>query len=257
MINLSASKVDCFMGCQKLFYWRYIAKPITPPDNKYFLIGNIAHRALELFYEKGFHKQPDTFKDNLSACLKSAFVKYDAMSLLKKNVFVKRDMEEIQNMMKSYLQNVLPTPTPNVSYVEKSFYISVEDFKIAGKADRVDFDQGNYIIVDYKTNGKAFTKKELEESVQLPTYKIWLDTLYKAQYPEYKAFGEYVYLKLTSGKKWKATFEITEDRVKDALEKYRFVKQQLNNKCSFKRNLKYKYCSPRCDYFFQCQKDGD
>jgi hypothetical protein len=260
VINLSASKVDCFFGCEKLYYFRYIAKPITPPDNKYFLIGNIAHNTLELFYSKGFHKRAESFKENLSSCLKESYLKYNLMGLLKKNVFVKRDVENIQTMMKGYLKNVLPTHLvdvqPNVAFVEKSFYITVDDFKIAGKADRVDFNQGNYTIVDYKTNSKAFSKKEMAESVQLPTYKIWLDTLYKKDYPNYKVNGEYVYLKLTSGKKWKSVFEITDELVEAALERYRFVRQKLNNGCEFKRNMSFKYCGPMCDYFAICKKES-
>ena len=257
MISLSASKVDCFLGCQRLFKMRYITKPFVPPENKYFVIGNISHKALELFYSRNFHQQPENFKLNLSACLKEAYKKYNVVEKLKKNEIVKKDIENIRTMMRGYLNVVLPTPAPKVAYIEKSFHIDVDDFMIAGKADRIDTVNDDFVIIDYKTNSRAFTKKELEESVQLPTYKLWLDRLYKESKPAYKVFGEYVYLKLTTGKKWKSTFEITEDKVEAALEKYRGVKRQLNNNCSFKRNMNYKYCGPMCDYFSICRKEGD
>lgn len=243
------------MGCPRLYGYRYVQKPFIPPENKYFVIGNVAHKALELFYQKSYHTYADNYKEHLSECLKLAFQKNNVEEKLKKNEVCKRDIESIRTMMKSYLHNVLPKTNPQVIYIEKSFYINVDDISIAGKADRVDMKDGNYVIVDYKTNSKAFSKKEIDESVQLPTYKIWLDSINKEK--NYKVFGEYVYLKLTSGKKWCSTFEITDDRVKDAVDKYKWVCQQLNNNKNFKRNLSYKYCGPMCDYFGICHKEGD
>lgn len=255
MIKLSASKVDCYMGCPRLYAFRYIERPFVPPENKYFVIGNVAHKALELFYQKKYHVVPDKFKDNLSECLKLALQKNDVVSKLKRNEICKKDIESIRLMMKNYLTHVLPKPTPNVLYIEKAFYINVDDINIAGKADRIDIKDDSYVIVDYKTNSKAFSKKEIEESVQLPTYKIWLDSLNKDK--KMKVFGEYVYLKLTSGKKWTSTFEITDAAVKNAVDKYKWVCQELKNNTNFKRNLSYKYCGPMCDYFGLCQKGGD
>jgi hypothetical protein len=238
MKSLSASKVDCFFGCARLFYYRYVAPPYTPPENKYFLLGNIAHSTLESFYDKGFHKQ-ENYQENLVKCLKDAYVKHNVLAGLKKNVILRKDVDNIRLMMKNYLNTVICNEDPpEVLYVEKFFNIKIDGVNINGKADRVDNISGGFKIIDYKTNSKAFTKNEIFESVQLPTYKLWLDTVKKNQ----KVLGEYVYLKLISGKKGRSTFEIMDEHVQHALDKYKQVQQELNNGCKFERNFSYKYC---------------
>ena len=49
-LTLSPTKVDTFYGCRRLFLYNYLRPPFPQKDNKYFAIGNIAHKALELFH---------------------------------------------------------------------------------------------------------------------------------------------------------------------------------------------------------------
>lgn len=254
--SLSPTKVDCYFGCKRLFKYRYIKAPFEVPENKYFLIGSIAHKALENFH-KGLPNSGSTdIRKLMSDSFRQAYQEYKVPDKIKSGLFVKNDVQSIHTMLKGYLEYYSGFASfPKTVFIERLFNVSISDVQVWGKADRVDKLDDCVKIVDYKTNSKPFTKNQIKESVQLPTYGIWLRRMGKIP-EDFPIYGEYIYLKHMGTKREAKTYEITDALIADAIEKYSRVVFELKNGAKFPRNTKYQYCF-NCDYKLYCNRDGE
>ena len=246
-MKLSPSKVDCFLGCKRLFLYRYIRK-LPSASSKFFLIGNVCHRALELFYSKATLENKDRWQELMEKTFKHSIEKYKAIEKRNTGFLQHSDLLSMKKMLKDYLNLMLSNGSfPVVESLEKRFEIKLDQLVIVGKADRVDKTEDGFVVVDYKTSSKPFTKKEANESVQLPTYGLWMHQLY----PDAKVYGKYIYLKHLNKKQ---KFEITKDVMAEAINKYTLVKFSLENGCSMVKNESYKYCFT-CEHKQYCNND--
>lgn len=258
-MNLSPSKVDCFFGCKRLFSYRYIEKPITPPFNKYFFIGNVVHKALELFHSKLDVVNDDQWGKLMSKAFKAALVKHNTKEALTKGKLERDKVPLMKSMLQKYLTYLKSQEEkPNTVSMEVLFGIPIASTKTYGKADRVDqVDENTIKVIDYKTSSRPTPKKEALKSVQLPTYGLWIkkhNTDFGGE--DKQVFGEYVYVRNLEKKSGIHTFEITDAMIADAIEKYTRVNFELSNGCKFEKNKDYKYCGPgKCDYYEYCRKD--
>lgn len=255
-MNLSPSKVDCFAGCQRLFYYRYIKK-IRTPENKYFFIGNLAHKALEIFHkaiaENGLSEGMSE-KKFLGKCFKEAYAKHNADSKLKSGLVTKQDLYNIKEMMLKYYKHLQNTGMPVVASVEKMYRFSVgSDITVFMKADRLDnLGDGKYKVVDYKTSSRPAPKKDELASAQIPTYGLWVsNTMPDVQ----EIQGEYQYLRHVDSKAGIRNYEITKAMMEEAKEKYIKTKERLENGCTFDQNFGYKYCGKICDFAKRCLQE--
>lgn len=247
-MKLSPSKVDCFLGCRRLFKYRYLDKLKRPPS-KYFTIGNVCHKVLELFYKKANLENKDRWKELMEKAFEhTAKNTYTVFEKKKTGFLQQADLDSMKKMLKDYLGLVVSNGgLPNIENMEKRFEIKLDQVVIVGKADRVDKVKDGFVIVDYKTSSRPMTKKEVAGSVQLPTYGLWMKQLH----PEATICGKYVYLKKLNKKQ---KFEITKEVMADAVEKYTRVKFSLENGCKMNRNSEYKYCFT-CEHKQHCNND--
>ena len=239
------------MGCKRLFKYRYLDK-VYRPASKYFLIGNVCHRSLELFYSKATLENKQRWSELMGKTFEHSIKTYKALEKKKSGFITQDDLYSMKKMLKDYLDLMLSNGNfPTIESREKRFEIKLDQVVIVGKADRVDRVKDGFVIVDYKTSSKPMTKKEVAESVQLPTYGLWMKQLH----PEAKVYGRYVYLKHLNKKQ---KFEITKEIIAEAVEKYTRVKFSLGNECKMVRNRSYKYCSMyTCEYWNLCEKDKE
>jgi len=244
-MKLSASKVDCFLGCRRLFLYRYINKLPAKPK-KYFLIGNVCHKALELFYTRATMDNKHLWSKLMAATFKHSLNKYHGFEQEKKGFIDRDDLYNMKEMLKNHLVYI-DGKLPVIESAEKNFTITINELIIRGKADRVDKVDDGFIIMDYKTSSKPLTKKDVTMSVQLPTYGLWLRQLY----PNEKYYGQYIYLRHL---KKKQKIELTGEIMADAIEKYTLVKFSLENGCKMVRNSAYKYCFI-CEHGMYCNRD--
>jgi len=248
-LTLSPTKVDTFYGCRRLFLYNYLRPPFPQKDNKYFAIGNIAHKALELF-----HSATSASHDKalMSSCFKMAYKAENAAEKLKNMLIDKNDLYSIKKMLKNYL-NYLENreETPNVVSVEKLAKVDIGGAVVWLKSDRVDLlGDSHYNVVDYKS-GKPATKKAELDSVQLPSYGHWIR---QSINKDAKISGEYLYLKFMDTKRGIHGYDITDEMMDLAEEKYSDVSNKLKNGCKYRQNFKYKYCN-FCDYKRHCLED--
>lgn len=255
-MNLSPSKLDTFYGCRRLFQYRYITKPFVPPMSKYFLIGNIAHSACEEFHKKSKIAQPlpvgsKVYTTIMGESFKYAFNTNNALLHLDHGIISDDDLFSIKGMLAEYLTYVKRAAFPNTVSLEKSFTVSFDGVKINGRIDRLDQYDDVYYVIDYKTNAKPMSKQEEKDSVQLPTYGLWIKSEKKNVK---KIVARYIYLKHV-GSGGIHDFEVTEDMIEQAKEKYRFVDSELRKSdCKFPKNSKYKFCFT-CEYKRLCRED--
>lgn len=254
MNHLSPSKVDCFFGCERLFYYRYIKK-IKTPENKYFLIGNIAHRALELFHgsllKEGSKAASMSPKKFMGKCFRKAHKDLKAKKKEEEGVITRADLLNIKDMLLKYMIHLDNKGMPKVKCVEELYKFPLNGITVWMKADRLDIlGDHDYKVVDYKTSSKPAPKKDELASVQIPTYGMWvLSSIDK----DAEITGEYQYLRHVDRKAGIRTYKITPEMMDAAKEKYVKVAADLScGKCKFKQNFKYKYCGRVCDFSERC-----
>jgi ATP-dependent helicase/nuclease subunit B len=251
-MNLSASKADVFYGCRRLFKYRYIKSPFPEPGKKAFIIGNIAHTALELFHHK-INRPKEDWPGIMGNCFKRAADRH--MAEEKVVIITKADLRSIREMMQDYLDEFRENPLPETISLEKFFSIKIGEVTVKGKADRVDRTKaGSIKVIDYKTSKRPLRVEEVFESVQLPTYAYWI----RSEYGEdVTVYGEYVYLRHLGTKSGHQKFRISEDLMEETAEKYKKIISELDNGCKFPRNEDFKYCGSNCDFYDFCMKDED
>ena len=251
--SLSASKVDCFFSCEFLFWQRYIVKPFVPPEKKAFLCGNIAHMALELFHKSANIDNKNLWKTIMRDSLKAAYEKYKVLDFIKDRTITQKEAIEVRDIIKKYLVQALVKPLPKIKHIEEFFSLKHNGVSISGKADRVDVLSPKAIkIIDYKTSKIPFSSDYAYESVQLPTYRLWLEGVYGK---DITFFGEYLFLKYIGTGRERQTFAITDDLVESALEKYQYLNNFIKEGKEYKKNREYKYCGKNCEYFELCHKE--
>jgi CRISPR/Cas system-associated exonuclease Cas4 (RecB family) len=257
-LTLSPSKVDTFMGCKRLYKYRYISVPFTPPQNKYFVIGNIAHKALELYHKERFNDKIGRlggWKRFMGECFKEAMKRENARKYLRDSTISKDDLLSIRDMLKNYVNHIKKTGAPTVALVEKLAKVNIEGIDVWLKADRVDsLGEKEYKVVDYKS-GRPSTKKGERESVQIPSYGLFIKQ-HVHKNPT-NIFGEYCYIKHLDKKNGISAHEVTQEWMDDAASKYKSVYNEITSgKCKFRQNFKYKFCR-FCDFKKYCLEDDD
>lgn len=249
MKALSASKVDCFFGCQRLFKYKYIDKVKTQVEPAYFAIGNIAHAALE-----EYHKSCRTKNNSvMEKSFKKALVSQKCMERVDKGELSLANLYNIKEMLVKYLKYIEKNKPGKILDVETFFTIKSDGVSIRGKADRVDLVDDSLVIIDYKSSSSVLSKKDILESVQLPTYAMWATKVYGNN----NVTGKYIFIKKLGPRGGGIReLEITEELVNKAKEKYMVVWDALKTKETYTRNQGYKYCF-NCEYKQMCNSDPE
>ena len=183
IIKLSASSVKTYNQCNLRYYYNYIAK-IPRQEWDHLLLGNLCHRALELFHRE--YLENGLNGNSLNKLMTKSF------SLAKKEFIgiAEASIVEAKSLLGDYLKNVIKNGMPLVKGIETSFdFALTDDIIIRGFLDRLDIlKDGTFHIVDYKTTKNV----KYLEPFQLLMYGLWL----KHEYPEIQKFkASYVLLR--------------------------------------------------------------
>lgn len=208
--KLSVSSIKTYEDCPKKYWYGYVEKP--PIEKKAWVhleFGSCLHLALEKFHEFLMETPlPQTEYSGLMKKCMEAAVKDFNQELLAPEV------QNMQVIMQSYLNDIKANGLPNVLWVEKPFDITIGNFYLKGFMDRVDqVGPGAYKVVDYKTSkNPAYLDK-----FQLQTYAMVL----RDQLPDMeKISGSYVLLKHDcKTKDWEFTMKDLDD-CKEKILKY-------------------------------------
>ena len=161
-VELSASRLKCFLDCKRKYYYKYIKKikeaeiPINEVTPQ--IVGNLLHDALFKLYEKKkfFHDSSDLLLD-LQRFLyenseKNLVLKFNIDLWLKRfHNFASVEVERFRSGFK-------------VFEVEKSISIDYKGLKLIGKIDRIDIKDNRLYVLDYKSGKIPKTSKSSLEN---------------------------------------------------------------------------------------------
>jgi len=247
--TLSPTKVDTFQKCPRQFYYNYIKQPFPQTEKKWFLIGNVVHRALQDFHGPEFISA--RWPQLMSKCFRAAVESHHAMDKVKSGLITKSDLYSMKNMLKDYIAFLRSGVAINVFSLEKLGKVNIKGVPVYLKSDRVDLlPQGGYLVIDYKTSQNPATKKEELSSVQLPSYALWLRQNYDKKA---EVEGAYYYIRHILNK-GVHSHKITEEWMEIASAKYVDVYAQVKNGCAYAPIKNYKNCN-FCDYRLPCSSD--
>ncbi|MDD4545387.1 MAG: PD-(D/E)XK nuclease family protein [Bacteroidales bacterium] len=175
---LSASFLNEYLDCPLRFYFSKIAdiNPFEPYDQNInpMDFGNIFHKsAMNMYNEITQGKRIIINKDEIDRVLKdkglidrivreafrSDFLKSDD-----KNINIKQIHNINIEVIKQYIINLLEYDKQNTPFeiiaMEETFRVDFKGLRFGGIIDRIDYKDGNYKIIDYKTGSPEKGKVE-------------------------------------------------------------------------------------------------
>ena len=168
----SWSKVNTFMTSPYEFYLQYILHKKEDVDNcAYAPLGGCVHQVIEDYYSGKikYEDMIDNFEDSWITAIDIANLLFDRNDETKN--------ENIKNKYKINLTHFFNhhKPIKNKVELERFRAAKIGDYVLQGYADAITKDdEGNFVVIDWKTSTK-YSKKALEEhSGQLTVYAIAL-----------------------------------------------------------------------------------
>ncbi len=166
LFEINPSKLQCYLDCPRQYRFRYVDKR---PERRTFgptALGRSVHKAMRDFY--GMDPEQRTV-ENLLRALRRAWDPTGYRSA--------REAEDAFNraedMLRRYHAGTDPQNARVVAMESKfSHARSSDNILVTGRVDRLDIDNGEYVIVDYKTGRFGQDDITLNESLPLSLYAI-------------------------------------------------------------------------------------
>jgi putative RecB family exonuclease len=166
LFELNPSKLQCYLDCPRQYRFRYLDKR---PERRAFAptsLGLSVHKALRAFY--GLAREERTLP-NLLRALRRAWDPTGYRS--------PKDAEDAfaraEDMLCRYYGGTDPQNVRVVAMESKFRHARSSDgILVTGRVDRIDLDDGDYVIVDYKTGRFGEDDDVLNDSLPLSLYAI-------------------------------------------------------------------------------------
>jgi DNA helicase-2/ATP-dependent DNA helicase PcrA len=250
-LTLSPTKVDTFSKCQRKFYYNFINSPFPQMEHDFFIVGNVAHKALELFHQRFLDNVP--WQTTMSVSFKDAVASQNAFQKIEKGLLTLEHLYSVKQMLKNYLFHLRSGAVVNVFKLEQLAKITINKVPVGLKADRVDrTSDGGYVVIDYKTSKNPASKKDELESVQIPSYGIWIRQ--RLAPDATKIDGAYYYLRHIKTKRGVHEHKVTEEWMEKAANQYAHVYNLIQNGCKYIKTTERRTCQ-YCDYRLPCSSD--
>lgn len=166
----SYSKFSTWLTSRYEWYLTYVkhVKPAAEVTSAYGHIGSIAHDILEKLYngEMAYEKMAEEFEDQFLTNIELLDLKFDRTDEIKNASIREKYFENVIDFFKNY--KMLPYEMKNEQFltVEVCPGIVFQGYSDAYYVD----DDGNYVLVDYKTSSLYQGKAIEEHSYQLVLY---------------------------------------------------------------------------------------
>lgn len=185
LIKLSASRAKTFDQCPRKYYYHY-EEHLPTKEWDHLELGTYSHAVLEIFHKYIINGSKESWRKLMSLASNEAFKK----TIEKGHSLSNEQISEAKTILSSYLSNIEEKGMPNVMEVEFPFTIELNNkYDLTGVIDRLDYEDGFYHIVDYKTNKNA----KYMDPFQLNTYGLFL----VKKFPEVTRFkASYIMLRL-------------------------------------------------------------
>lgn len=187
MTKYSHSRLGTFNQCKYKYKLHYIDKvKVEIPTTVEMFMGDIVHQTLYKLY-KDLQYQKTNSKEELLKFYEKLWEREWSDEIL----IVKEDYKEDNykkiglKCLSDYYDRYKPFNTRTTIGLETQDMLDLSgDNKYHVRIDRLSSDkEGNYYLVDYKTNNMLKTQDELDEDRQLAMYSIWV----RKQFPDFKS----------------------------------------------------------------------
>lgn len=163
-MRFSASAIKMYEDCPLKFKYSYVLK-IPVPQKAFFQVGTDVHAV----FEKMSKLQMQGEVPEISMAREMLDATWNP------HVFGSKTQEQqeyskMQRMLDFWMDFEKNNPNETV-YVEEGFEINLDGARFGGYIDRLDRTQdGEFIVIDYKTNKTPYTKNQLKEDAQIAVY---------------------------------------------------------------------------------------
>ncbi len=164
-LNLSFSRINDYLTCPQLFYFKHILKLPTKP-NPYLSLGLSVHKTLEKYFLTKASPEAifDLYEQNW---MNAGFSDEEEEERWKTNG---------KKMLENFIHFEQKWEGVPVA-IEKKFVLRFEDYDIYGFIDRIDrLPDGRSIIIDYKTGARV--EEALKQDLQLRIYSLGFRNLF-------------------------------------------------------------------------------
>jgi len=242
--QLSPSKITTYLACPAKYYWSYV----NPRGRWYmrsrktFSFGTTLHRVLERFHDGKDTGVETTFQAVAAVEENWLDAGYDSADEMAEA------MGEGKILIEAYAEEMLRLPpTSTTLAVEKALRLSLADFDLVGRIDRLDEHQdGSLEIIDYKTGRETVTEDDVASDLAMGCYQL----LVRQAYPGKRVFASILALR----SRQKASFGFSD---KEA-EEFRFSLNEIGREIICRNWDEYearpKLLCEDCDFLRLCSK---
>lgn len=168
--TLSYSKMNSYYECPFKYYCENILHLNTYEDTFDTHIGSLCHYILSKIYTPNFN-----FEES-----KEEYLKTSTYQLTNENIiFQNKILEELKQAIKHIL-SMQKTTTFQEIETERKIETTIDNVKFTGIIDKIQKDENNIILIDYKTGTPKIDLKLCEYglNLQLPTYLYLIKSIY-------------------------------------------------------------------------------
>jgi putative RecB family exonuclease len=175
MDSISASQLNCYLGCSLQYKFRYVDKLPRPWRAASMAFGTSIHSAIEWF-----HRERIDGRVPLASAAVSIFQADWYAQTVEPLIFGKNETKEIlakkgAEMIHLYVEAAANAPVP--SAVEERFSVGLVDVETGEEIGVdlhgiIDLIESDGTVVDFKTSARAFDVVGLERHLQLSIYAL-------------------------------------------------------------------------------------
>lgn len=241
--KFSYSKLSCFARCPRLAFYRYVVK-LKPPPQDFLLMGRGTHAGQEHDNRERVKGRRPGKKEVLDA----AVTAYEEEGGEQTDTFAEQHRAQLDAFWASGERDRIQ-PLPNT--IEAPFELDLfctadpdnEPRKLATIQGFVDVcsDEGETVVVDYKTVGRPVSDSDAEESMQADLYMLGAGAGDEAVGAKFVSFVKY--------KKQKSSTKVSKTVYLDEYKRQKLLRFLNDTITSFRKNLKsgdFPKCDPQC-----------
>jgi len=173
-VRLSFTRIDTLEQCARRFRYAYVDRLPTPPSPA-LSFGSSVHAVLEWLHGRKVPSVPED--EELLAAL---YERWDQRGFAE----VPREEQlryygQAKDLLLHHRDGLRATGIRPPAGVEAWFELEFDDAVVVGSIDRVDVDdEGRLHVIDYKTNRRAKSRRDVARSLQLAIYALACEDLY-------------------------------------------------------------------------------